>query len=250
VTVDYEVRDDGVALVHLNRPDRLNAVTAELTEHLLTALRRAHDDAAPVIVLAGRGRAFCAGHDLREPIPTETELDTRRRVQRLQDVTRALRDLPGIAIAAVHGYVLGAGCEFALACDLVVADEDTRFGFPEVGVGLSVTGGVSALLPRIVGPYRAKELLVLGEHVTATRAAELGLVNTVTAPGQHTGTALELATRIAARPPVATSIAKRAVDLGLTATLDQALATEVDHAVLTGRTGEDESPRETFRSVR
>lgn len=246
MTVDHETLDNGTALIHLNRPERLNAVTAGLTEHLLSALHRAHDAAAPVIVLAGRGRSFCAGHDLRETLPAESELDTRRRVQRLQDLTRALRDFPGIAIAAVHGHALGAGVELALACDLVVADQDARLGFPEVGVGLSVTGGVSALLPRIVGPHRAKELLVLGEPLTAGRAAELGLVNTVAPPGRHLDTALELAARIAARPPVATSIAKRAVDLGLAATLDQALATEVDHAVLTGRSGENDGARERF----
>ncbi|TDV43731.1 enoyl-CoA hydratase/isomerase family protein [Actinophytocola oryzae] len=245
MTVDYDLRD-GIARLHLNRPERLNAVTTELTENLLGCLRRAHDDKAAALVLAGRGRAFCAGHDLKESVPVESMLDTRRRVERLQDVTRALRDFPGIAIAAVHGYALGAGCEFALACDLVVAAEDSHFGFPEVGVGLSVTGGISALLPKLVGPYRAKELLVLGEKISATRAAELGLVNRVAAAGRHEDVALEVADQIAARPHVATSLAKRVLDLGLPATLDEAMATEVDHAVLTSRSGENDRPREEF----
>ena len=99
---------------------------------------------------------------------------------------------PVPVIAAVHGYALGAGCEFALGCDLVVADETAQFGFPEVGVGLSVTGGISSLLPRAIGPARAKELLVLGERFGAGRAAELGLVNRVVPTGQHVDTALEL----------------------------------------------------------
>ena len=243
--VDYELRD-GVARLHLNRPDRLNAVTSQLTEELIAGIRRARDEKALAIVLAGRGRAFCAGHDLKEPVPEETVLDTRRRVEWLQEVTRALQEYPGIAIAAVHGYALGAGCEFALACDLVVAGEDARFGFPEVGVGLSVTGGISALLPKIVGPYRAKELLVLGDRITAARAAEWGLVNHVAAEGTHEETAIDLALRVAARPPVATSLAKRVIDLGLAASVADAMATEVDHAVVTSRSGENAAPREAF----
>jgi len=245
VVVDYELRDD-VVRIHLNRPERLNAVTPELTEGLLSALTRAHDEGAAAIVLAGRGRAFCAGHDLKEPVPAESVLDTRRRVERLQDVTRAIRHFPGIAIAAVHGYALGAGCEFALVCDLVVAEEDAQFGFPEVGVGLSVTGGISSLLPKLVGPALAKEMLVLGDRIPAARAAELGLVNRVAPAGKHEESALELAARVAARPAVAASLAKRVLDLGLPASLEEALATEVDHAVLTSRTGENDAPRADF----
>ena len=96
-----------------------------LVEDLLTALDRARDEAA-VIVLAGRGRAFCAGHDLKEPEPVETVRETRQRLERIQDVTRRVRGFPGIVIAAVHGYALGAGCEFALGCDLVVAEEHAQ----------------------------------------------------------------------------------------------------------------------------
>jgi enoyl-CoA hydratase/carnithine racemase len=245
VVVEYELRD-AIARIHLNRPARLNAVTPELTESLLTALTRAHDDGAAAIVLAGRGRAFCAGHDLKEPVPAEGVLDTRRRIERLQDVTRTIRDFPGIAIAAVHGYALGAGCEFALVCDLVVADADAQFGFPEVGVGLSVTGGISSLLPKLVGPARAKEMLVLGDRIPAARAAELGMINQVAPAGKHEECALALAARVADRPAVATSLAKRVLDLGLPASLDEALATEVDHAILTSRTGENDAPRAEF----
>jgi 2-(1,2-epoxy-1,2-dihydrophenyl)acetyl-CoA isomerase len=243
VAVDYECQD-GIARLHLNRPDRLNAVDTELVEDLLAAFDRAAD--ARVIVLAGRGRAFCAGHDLKEDLPPETAIQTRRRIERLQDVTRRIRAFPGIVIAAVHGYALGAGCEFALGCDLIVADETTQFGFPEVGVGLSVTGGISALLPRLVGLPRAKKMLLLGEPLPVSDALMLGLINRVVPPGRHLDVALELAARIAAQPPVATGLAKRVLDLGLDSTLDQALAVEVEHAVLTLSTGEHDSPRKEF----
>lgn len=245
MVVDYACAD-GIARVHLNRPDRLNAVVPALVEEVLVAFDRAKDEQAVVIVLAGRGRAFCSGHDLKEPAPVETVGQTRHRLERIQDVTRRIRRFPGIVIAAVHGYALGAGCEFALGCDLVVAEEHAQFGFPEVGVGLSVTGGISGLLPKAVGLVVAKELLVLGERMPAARAAELGLINRVVPQGAHEATAMELARRIAARPPVATSLAKRSLDLGVDAGLDQALATEVDHAILTSLSGEADLPRARF----
>ncbi len=245
MVVEYECRD-GVALIHLNRPERLNAVVPALTDGLVRALTRAADEGAGVVVLAGRGRAFCAGHDLKEPEPVETVPETRARLERIQDVTRLTRRFPGVVIAAVHGYALGAGCEFALACDLVVADENARFGFPEVSVGLSVTGGISRLLPQLVGLAKAKELLLLGERVSAAEAVEMGLISRVAPSGEHEKVALDLAGRIAARPRVAVSLAKRVLDLGLDATLEEALATEVDHALLTSLSGEGDVPREEF----
>ena len=107
VVVDYDI-DQSVARIHLNRPHRLNAVVPELTAGLIGAVDRAGEDGARVIILAGRGRAFCSGHDLKEPVQQETVLVTRRRVDAIQDVTRAIRRFPGPVIAAVHGYALGA----------------------------------------------------------------------------------------------------------------------------------------------
>ncbi len=245
MVLDY-ASQDGIARLHLNRPERLNAVVPALAEALRDGLHRAARDDVRVVVLAGRGRAFCAGHDLKEPVPVETVAQTRVRLEVFQDITRAMRSFPGLVIAAVHGYALGAGCEFALGCDLVVAGEDARFGFPEVGVGLSVTGGISAVLPKVLGPARAKELLVLGRHLTAHDAQALGLVNRVVPAGTHEEAALALAAEVAARPAVATSLAKRVLDLGLDATVEAAMATEVEHALITSLSGENEAPREQF----
>jgi 2-(1,2-epoxy-1,2-dihydrophenyl)acetyl-CoA isomerase len=232
VVVDYEL-DQSVARIFLNRPHRLNAVVPELTDGLVAGLDRAGGDGARVVVLAGRGRAFCSGHDLKEPVPAETVLQTRRRVDGIHDVTRAIRRFPGPVIAAVHGYALGAGCEFALGCDLVVAAEDTQFGFPEVSVGLSVTGGISRLLPLLVGPVRAKELLLLGERFGAARALELGLVNRVAPAGQHEQAAGEIAARLRGQPALALTLAKQALDRGAECALEEAMATETDFAALT-----------------
>ncbi|HEY1641564.1 MAG TPA: enoyl-CoA hydratase-related protein [Streptosporangiaceae bacterium] len=232
MTVDYELAES-VAWLRLNRPHRLNAVVPGLTEGLITGLARAGQDGARVVVLAGRGRAFCSGHDLKEPVPAETVLATRQRVDRIQDVTRAIRRFPGPVIAAVHGYALGAGCEFALGCDLVIADADAQFGFPEVSVGLSVTGGISRLLPLLVGPVRAKELLLLGERFSAARARELGLVNQVVPAGEHEQAAAVLAARLRDQPAVSLALAKQALDRGADCALEEAMAAEVDLAALT-----------------
>jgi 2-(1,2-epoxy-1,2-dihydrophenyl)acetyl-CoA isomerase len=242
MVVDYEL-DQSVARIYLNRPHRLNAVVPELTAGLVAALNRAGTDEARVVVLAGRGRAFCSGHDLKEPVPVETVLQTRLRVDVIQDVTRAIRRFPGPVIAAVHGYALGAGCEFALGCDLVVAAEDAQFGFPEVGVGLSVTGGISRLLPLLVGPIRAKELLLLGDRFGAARARELGLVNVVAPVGQHETAAAELAARLRDQPPLALALAKQALDRGADSALEEAMATETDLAALTVAPGAADGSR-------
>ncbi|WP_086820456.1 enoyl-CoA hydratase/isomerase family protein [Allokutzneria sp. NRRL B-24872] len=234
MTVRSEVLD-GVALIHLDRPHRLNAVTDALSIDLAKALRAAEGKAVAVVI-AGVGRAFCSGHDLREPLPEEDVLAVRARVERIQEVTRAIREFSGPVIAAVHGYALGAGFEFALGCDLVVAARDAIFGFPEVEVGLSVTGAVSRLLPLLVGPLRAKELLLLGERITAERAADLGMVNRLVEPGEHEKVALELAGRFRDRPKLSVALAKRAVDRGIDQSVAEAMATEVDHAVLTAGT--------------
>ena len=232
MAVDYEL-SESVARVYLNRPHRLNAVVPELTAGLVGALARAGQDEARVVILAGRGRAFCSGHDLKEELPPETVLATRLRVEQIQDVTRAIRRFPGPVVAAVHGYALGAGCEFALGCDLVVASEDAQFGFPEVSVGLSVTGGISRLLPLLVGPVRAKEMLLLGERFGAARALELGLVNQVAVAGQHERAAAVIAARLRDRPRLALALAKQALDRGADCALEEAMAAEVDFAALT-----------------
>jgi 2-(1,2-epoxy-1,2-dihydrophenyl)acetyl-CoA isomerase len=232
MVVEYEL-DQSVARVYLNRPHRLNAVVPELTAGLVAALQRAGDEGARVVVLAGRGRAFCSGFDLKEPVQQESVIETRRRVDGIQEVTRAIRRFPGPVVAAVHGYALGAGCEFALGCDLVVAAADAQFGFPEVSVGLSVTGGISRLLPLLVGPMRAKELLLLGDRFDAATARELGLVNRVTAPGEHEGAALEVAARLVAQPALALALAKQALDRGVDCALEEAMAAETDFAALT-----------------
>ncbi|TWH20911.1 enoyl-CoA hydratase/isomerase family protein [Prauserella rugosa] len=246
VELDTDDGVAGVAVVRLNRPDRLNAVAPQLVDDLLAALDEiAASQDTHAVVLTGAGRAFCAGHDLKEPAP---EGDSRARLERLQDVTRRLRGLRQPVIAAVHGYAIGAGAEFALGCDLVVAADDAVFAFPEAGLGLSVTGAASRLLPLLVGPLRAKELMLLGERVDAARAASLGLVNEVVPRAELHHRAIELATTLAAKPPRSVALAKRALDHGIDSALDTVLELEVTHALLTEHTPEVTRSEEEFRS--
>jgi enoyl-CoA hydratase/carnithine racemase len=243
-TVEF-THDDGIALIWLNRPERLNAVVPELVDDLLETLDAVGRSGAHAVVLAGRGRAFCAGHDLKEPIP---DGDSRARLDRIQDVTRRLRALPQPVIAAVHGYAIGAGAEFALGCDLILAAEDATFAFPEVSLGLSVTGAASRLLPILVGPLKAKELLLLGERIAGRAALELGLANAVVPAGELMDLAVAWAGRIAGYPAAAATMAKRALDAGLDGTLEGALELEVSHALITEHSAAVKASTEAFRS--
>lgn len=236
VVLDWQ---DGVARVWLNRPERLNAVAPVLVDDLLAALDEVAGSGARAVVLAGRGRAFCAGHDLEEPVPPG---DSRARLERLQEVTRRLRALPQPVIAAVHGYAIGAGAEFALGCDLVLAAEDAVFAFPETGLGLSVTGAASRLLPLLVGPLKAKELVLLGERVDAATAERLGLVNAVVADVVEA--AMAWARKLAQRP--AATLAKRALDASID--IGSALELEVSHALMTEHSPEVARSAEAFRN--
>lgn len=241
-TVTLEMLD-GVAVMTLNRPERLNAVVPALVDDLLAVLDEVAASEARAVVLAGAGRAFCAGHDLKEP---QAGGDSRRRIERIQQVTRRIRELPQPVIAAVHGYAIGAGAEFALGCDLVLATDDAQFSFPEAGLGLSVTGGVSRLLPLLVGPLKAKELLLLGERISGAEAGRLGLVNAVVPDAR--AAALQWARAIADKPAYAVTLAKRALDSGIDSALEPALELEVAHALITDTAAEVAESSARFRA--
>ncbi|MHB8191114.1 MAG: enoyl-CoA hydratase/isomerase family protein [Ferrimicrobium sp.] len=229
-SVEYELRDD-IAWIRFNRPERLNAVVPELVEQFVASLERAILDRVSVAVIAGRGRSFCAGHDLKQEHNGLLDDEERRRLERVQDVTRLVRRAPFPVVAAVHGYALGAGCEFALCCDLILATEDAMFGFPEVGVGLSVTGGISHVLPISVGLAKAKELVLLGENFTAGKAYELGLINFIVPTGSLEEEAMKLAQRLRDRPRDALKRAKFVLDRSSQGTIDMAYELELDAAL-------------------
>jgi 2-(1,2-epoxy-1,2-dihydrophenyl)acetyl-CoA isomerase len=235
-----------IAFVRLQRPERLNAASPQLVTDLKQALDQAAAEHALVTVLSGDGRAFCAGHDLKaEALPPDS-VETLEHLRALQEITRLLRSSATVSIAAVHGYALGAGMEFALSCDFIVADEGTKFGFPEVSVGLSVTGGISFLLPQAIGLPMAKELILLGETFGAEKALSLGLINYVTASGGHLHAAEVLAQRLLTLPHRALTLAKEALESAVRPRIETAMALEIETALLTGDSTDAADARDQF----
>jgi enoyl-CoA hydratase/carnithine racemase len=201
-TVLTETVDGGVRIVTLNRPHRLNAIVPELLEELLAALRSADlDPAVRAIVLTGAGRAFCSGDDLKDfGAQASDEPTARAYIERIQEVTRAIVFGDKPVIGAIRGWAAGGGLEWVINCDFAIAAEATRCFFPEISLGVFVTGGVTELLPRIVGLQRARELIMLGERFDAVQAYAWGLVHKVVPDVDLMVEALALARRIAALP--------------------------------------------------
>jgi len=198
-------RANGVVTLLLNRPSRKNGLTAALVDALIDELHRiAVDPEDRVVIVAGNGDSFCSGMDLAEP-PRPDELTFMRRVGQL------CNDLFGLSkptIAKVRGAAFGFGANFALCCDLVLASADATFGEVFVERGLSVDGGGSWSLPRRVGLAKAKELLLLGQRVSGTEAAEMGLINRAVADTELDALCDDWAGKLAAGPPRAQSTIK------------------------------------------
>ncbi len=206
--VRTDIRDDGIAVVMLDRPDRLNALSASLLTDLLEAFSALRwDRSVSVIVLAGEGRSFCAGTDLsgeRDPAPDAEGRGQIGQVYRTQQhvaqAVLAVHECPKPVIAAVHGAAVGGGLALALAADLRVATASARFGAVFINVGLSSCDvGVSYLLPRAVGPTRAAELMLTGRHFSGDDAMGFGMLNAVVDDGTHLARALEFAAVLASK---------------------------------------------------
>jgi enoyl-CoA hydratase/carnithine racemase len=232
-TVLTETPTDGVRVLSLNRPHRLNAIVPELLEDLIAALQQAdHDPAVRTIILTGAGRAFCSGDDLKEfGSQAHDEPTARAYIERIQDVTRAivLGDTP--VIGAIRGWAVGGGLEWMINCDFAIAAEGTRFFFPEISLGVFVTGGVTELLPRLVGLQRARELIMLGERFDAAQAHSWGLLWKVVPDNALMSEAVALAQRIAALPPGRVRDLRRILARRAGAGLEAAMAAETDATV-------------------
>jgi enoyl-CoA hydratase len=188
------------AWITLNRPEKLNALSYELVRQLRAELASlAEDDEVKVVVVTGAGRAFSAGYDLSEEADSKVEgADQWRRI--LADdvgVTMELWALPRPTIAAVRGWCLAGGCELAMACDLIVAADDARFGEPEIRYG---SGPVTLLMPFLLGQKKTNELLFTGDAIDAAEAERLGLVNRVVPGDELEGAVDELVRKIAPTP--------------------------------------------------
>jgi len=217
-----------VAHIELVNPP-LNLVTRELTEQLREALARlaAADDVRAVVV-TGRGeRAFCAGSHIGEFEGLRGRVaEGKLLLEKL--VYRQLAELPMPTIAAIEGDALGGGLELALCCDLRIASARARLGMPEVRLAVLPGSGGTQRLPRVVGPARAKELILTGRIISADEAERIGLVNQVVPAGEARQAAEAMADEIAARGPLAVREAKRLIDAAMDLDLDAGLAAELD----------------------
>jgi enoyl-CoA hydratase len=217
-----------VALVELDNPP-LNLVTAEMTERLGAVLDRvaADPDVRAVVVTGAGERAFCAGSDVKEFEGLAGRVAAGKLLlEKL--VYRKLAGLRAPTIAAIEGDALGGGLELALCCDLRVASARARLGMPEVRLGVIPGSGGTQRLPRVVGPARAKELILVGDLLGAEAAGRIGLVNAVVPAGEALAEAKAVAEKIARRGPLAVREAKRLIDLAADVELDAGLAAELD----------------------
>lgn len=230
-------RDGPVALLRLNRPAKLNALSSELESALLAALADPTVQTSSAVVLAGAGRAFSAGADLTEvrSMAADAVLEYYRASGRVYE---ALAGLAQPTVAALHGYCLGGGFELALAADFRVADDTAVLGFPEVGLGILPSSGGTLRVVRALGPLRARELILLGRRLDARAAAELGLLTEVVAAGAAPARATELAAQLAGLAPEALQLAGRVIDAVPESSAAAALlAEQLAYATLNARGG-------------
>jgi enoyl-CoA hydratase len=231
-TVLYEKIED-IAIIKLNRPKVLNAINVQLTRDLHQALTAtAGDTTVKGLLLKGEGRAFCSGDDLSESPAGWNVEEVLRHVELLQDTTRLMLNMEKPVIAAVHGYALGAGCEWAMSADIRLAAEGTQFGFPETNVGAGITNCGTKLLPLLIGMGRAKWMVFTNERIDALKAEQWGLVNFVAPPDRLDETALTMLKKIIANSSLSIKLAKRQLNYGAYQDYEQQFELEAHDVVL------------------
>ncbi len=213
-----------VALVKVNRPDKMNALNVRTREEILAIFKELEQDASVrVVVITGSGeKAFIAGADISE-FAGKSPLETREMMQKSRAFD-AMEDFPKPVIAMINGYALGGGCELAMSCDIRIASARAKFGQPEIKLGIIPGGGGTQRLSRLIGEGKAMELILTGDMIDAEEALRLGLLNYVVAPDQLEAKTMEIANKIAEMSPVALRMAKKSVKnaarLGLAAGLE------------------------------
>ena len=220
---------DGIAQIILSRPERLNAINDDLLTELNAALKSVNEDSdVGVVILRGAGKAFCAGDDLKDAANRRDmpEVELRRYLEDIQEITRLMMLNEKVVIGAIHGWAAGGGFEWALNCDFTIMAESARCFFPEVGLGIFVTCGISSILPNLVGLQKAKELIILGEKVDAKTALDLGIAWKVVPDESLLDEAYDLAKRLMAMPHTARGLAKKTLNLSASLPLGEAMDLE------------------------
>jgi len=223
-------KKNGVATITINRPEARNALNAQTRIELKQALDDiAADNEVKVVIITGAGEgAFCAGADLRE-LQDKTPLQARGHVKSFSRiVVDTVANLEKPVIAAVNGHALGGGLELALACDIIVASENAKFGLPEINVGLMPGGGGTQRLPRRIGIARAKELILTGGLIDALEAERIGLVNKVVSRDKLPDAVNEVAQKLVSKSPLMLKLAKASINLSEKTSLSEGMAYELE----------------------
>ncbi len=231
-TVLSELNGEGVRTITLNRPERLNAMNQALVRDVAEAFTDANKDGATkAMIFTGAGRAFCAGDDRREHVHPETEAEAREFVEAIQDATRAIVFGEKPVVGAINGWAVGGGFEWAINCDFSIWAESARAFFPEVSLNLFATGGVTALLPALVGLNTAREMLFLGEKYDAPTLKQLGVAWKVVPDAALMTEAQAVARKLAALPPLSVRAMRRTLYRTAMTDLATALHLESDATV-------------------
>jgi enoyl-CoA hydratase len=218
-------REDTTFIITLNRPEKLNALSPELTGEVVDALNGVRtDETIRAIIITGGPKVFAAGADLSQ-MQTASPIDMYNR-NLGGDMWTTVAEMPQPTIAAVAGYALGGGCELAMACDLRLAADSAKFGQPEINVGIYPGAGGTQRLARLIGLGRAKELVYLGGQIDAEEAYRLGLVNKVVPGNDLLDEAKAWAKKLASKPPFTLRLVKQVMDQGFDLDLDSALKLE------------------------
>ena len=226
-TVLSTIDDKGVRTITLNRPDSLNAMNLQLIKDVAAAFDDANADLATrAIIFTGSGRAFCAGDDRRAHVHPENEAEARAIVDAIQQATQAIVFGAKPVVGAINGWAVGGGFEWAINCDFAIWARSARGFFPEVSLNLFVTGGVTALLPALVGLNRAREMLYLGERYDAQALQRMGVAWRVVDDDELMPAAQATALRLARQPQAALQAMKRVLRLTSSADFERALQLE------------------------
>ena len=245
-TVLYQ-KEENVAWITFNRPEVLNALNADVNLALIDCLNRAEaDPEVRVIILKGSGdRAFVAGADIKEMM-SMSAMEAREHALRAKRVTDAIWNLKKPVIAAIQGFCLGGGLEYALACDLRIASESAKLGLPEINLGIMPGGAGTQRLARLVGLTKAKELCLIGGMIDANQALRLGILNFVCPQEALLAEAATLAKKIALKSPHAVTLIKSCINRGTEMDLESAALFEIDCFGLCFSTEEQKKGMDAF----
>jgi len=231
-TMRSEITAEGVRTISLNRPSAMNAMNRLLIDEVSVAFDDANrDQDTRAIIFTGEGRAFCAGDDRHEHVHPETEEEARAVVDAIQRATVSIVMGAKPVVGAINGWAVGGGFEWAINCDFPIWAESAKAFFPEVSLNLFVTGAVTSILPSIVGPVKAREMLFLGNRYSAAELREIGVAWKVVPDDELLREAEVVASQLAALPTLSTRAMKRVLNQAIAGGLQQALNLETEATV-------------------